>query len=255
MKADADPRVGTVRISTDNVERLSLALGDLLPQDEAKIQIDDIAISAPAESAVYLSKAEDGKWELTESPSLWSKGPHRSGPLKLGFDKRMVWVYGTSGSDEENAAILAKVRYDSQVWWYRGNGNAMIVPDSEFDPDQLAGRNIILYGNADTNSAFSHLLKDCPIQANRGEIRIGDKAHPGDLGALFIYPRLGSDENLIGVIGSTSVKATRMNFQAQYFISGVACPDYVLFGIETLSRGMTGVLEAGYFDNEWKLLR
>jgi dienelactone hydrolase len=255
VKADADPRVGTVSISTDNVERLSLALGDLLPQDEAKIRIDDTVVPALAESAVYLSKAEDGKWELTEPPSWWSKGPHRSGPFKLGFDKRMVWVYGTSGSDEENAAILAKVRYDSQVWWYRGNGNAMIVPDSQFDPDRFAGRNVILYGNADTNSAFGRLLKECPIQVDRGEIRIGDRAYPGDLGILFIYPRPGSDENPIGVIGSTSVKATRMNFQAQYFISGVACPDYVLFGIETLSSGMAGVLEAGYFDNEWKLIR
>jgi hypothetical protein len=165
----------------------------------------------------------------------------------------MVWVYGTSGSDEENAAILAKVRYDSQVWWYRGNGNAMICPDSEFDPERFAGRNVILYGNADTNSAFDLLLKDCPIQVDRSEIRIGDKAYPGDLGAFFVYPLPGSDENLIGVVGSTSVKATRMNLQAQYFISGVACPDYVLFGIETLSRGMAGVLEAGYFNNEWNV--
>ena len=45
----------------------------------------------------------------------------------------------------------------------------------------------------------------------------------------------------------------RMNFQARYFTSGVACPDYVVFGLETLSKGMAGVLEAGYFNNQWGL--
>ena len=73
---------------------------------------------------------------------------------------------------------------------------------------------------------------------------------------FFVYPRPESDENLIGVIGMTGLKAVWMNFQARYFISGVAsCPDYVVFGPETLSNGMVGILKDGYFDNEWNLMK
>jgi dienelactone hydrolase len=253
VTADADPRTGTIKLSTDNVECLEIALGELLPQDEAKIEIDDVPLSTPVKSPVYLVKAAENEWKISDQPDSSLKSAHRSGPFKLAFDKRMVWVYGTSGSHEENAAILAKVRYDAQVWWYRSNGTVTIISDHDFSPEHFAGRNVILYGNADTNSAFSLLPKNCPIQVDRQEIRIGQRSYKGDSGVFFVYPLPGSDENLIGVVGATSPKATRMSFQASYFISGVACPDYVVFGSEVLSKGMAGVLEAGYFDNEWGL--
>jgi len=165
----------------------------------------------------------------------------------------MVWVYGTSGSPEENAVVMAKVRYDAQVWAYRSSGTATIVPDHEYNPDKFAGRNVILYGNMDMNSAFQTLLADCPIQINREKIQIGQEAHEGDLGIYFTYPLAKSDDNLVGVIGATSVKAMRASLQARYFVSGVACPDYAVFGLDVLSEGMSGILKAGYFDNEWKL--
>lgn len=253
VTADAEPGLGTIKITTDNVERLRLTLDDLFIQEEAKLQIDDVELSAPTDAPVHLLKTGENQWEITEPPDPFLKGAHRSGPFKLAFDKRMVWVYGTGGSDEENAAILAKVRYDSQVWWYRSNGTVTIVPDCDFDPDRFAGRNIILYGNADTNSVFGQLLKDCPIQIDRQEVKIGQESYPGDVGVLFVYPRPGSDDNLVGVVGATSLKAVRMGFQARYFVSGVACPDYVVFGAEALSEGMAGVLTSGYFDNKWSL--
>lgn len=252
VDADADPRSGNVRISTDNVRRLKLSLNEVIPREKAVIQIDGLELTAPTGSPAYLLKTEEG-WELSDPPSPYLKGPHRSGPFKLAFDRRMVWVYGTHGSDEENAALLAKVRYDAQVWWYRGNGTVTIVPDREFDPDRFAGRNVILYGNAEINSAFDLLLKDCPIRVNRDSVRVGDRTYRGDLGVYLVYPRPDSGENLVGVIGTTSVKAIRMNFQARYFISGVAYPDYVLFSLEVLSGGMDGVVESGYFGDEWDL--
>ena len=161
-------------------------------------------------------------------------------------------MYGTHGTDEENRAILAKVRYDSQVWWYRGNGNVTIIPDVAFDPGRFEGRNVILYGNADVNIAFDLLPERCPIKVKRDLVAVGDRTYRGDLGVFFVYPLEGSDENLVGVIGMTSLKAIRMNYQARYFISGVAYPDYTVFGLEILSEGMEGVLECGYFDNGWE---
>jgi dienelactone hydrolase len=252
INAEADPRIGKVEINTDNVERLRLALGEVLPQNKAQIHIDGSELAAPTDSPINLLNLGD-KWEVSDPPDPRHKNSRRSGSFKMVFDKNMVWVYGTGGSDEENAAVLAKVRYDSQMWWYRGNGSVTIIPDYEFQQKAFAGRNIILYGNADINSLFKNLLSDCPIQINRTEVKIKEKDYSGDLGLLLVYPHPDSDENLIGVVGATTAKAMRMNFQARYFTSGVTCPDYVLFGAETLSEGMKGVIEAGYFTNEWDL--
>jgi len=254
VDAKIDPRARGITISTDNVASLRLALGDVLPNGIATIRIGETTLEPTSkESLIYLARAEDGNWNIATPPSAWIKGPHRGGLFKLAFDKRMVWVYGTSGTEEENAALLAKVRYDSQMWWYRGNGNVEIVSDSSFEPTDFGNRNVILYGNADTNSAFGKLLQNCPIQVNRDNVKVGTRTYQGDLGVFFIYPRADTEDNSIGIIGMTTPKATRMNFQARYFTSGVSCPDYVVFGLETLSRGMEGVLEAGFFDNDWNL--
>ncbi|MGB9594804.1 MAG: prolyl oligopeptidase family serine peptidase, partial [Candidatus Poribacteria bacterium] len=214
ITADAEPRTGTVKISTDNVERLCLDLGKILHQNNAQILIDETTISAPTDKPVYLMRITDKGWIITDAPSPIIKSPYRSGPFKLAFDKNMVWVYGTNGSDEENEAMIAKARYDSQIWWYRGNGTVTIVSDQDFNPNKFEGRNIILYGNADTNSAFDKLLKNCPIKVNRNGIKVRDRLYQGDLGAFFLYPRTESDNNLVGVIGNTTIKALRMNFQA-----------------------------------------
>lgn len=252
VEANADPKAGTAKISTGNVERLVLELGNIFEQDAVELQIDDTTISASTSEIVCLGKAEDD-WKITNAPSPKLKGAHRNGPFKLAFDKHMVWVYGTSGTDEENAAILAKVRYDAQMWWYRGNGTVEIVADKDFNPENFADRNIILFGNADTNSVFGKLLSECPIQMDRNGVKIGQESYPGDMGVFFVYPRPKSDENLIGVIGATTPKAMRMNLQARYFVSGVACPDFVVFSADVLTEGMEGIINSGYFNNEWKL--
>ena len=61
-------------------------------------------------------------WSQSRPPSLALKGPHRYGPFKEAFTHRMMFVYGTRGTPEENAWAFAKARFDAEAFWYRGNG-------------------------------------------------------------------------------------------------------------------------------------
>ena len=83
----------------------------------------------------------------------------------------MMFVYGTKGTAEENAWALAKSRYDAETFAYRGNGSIDVVADTEFEPEAEPDRNVILYGNADTNAAWAALLGASPVQVRRGSIR------------------------------------------------------------------------------------
>jgi hypothetical protein len=163
----------------------------------------------------------------------------------------MVWVYGTGGTKAENAATLAKVRADAYAWWYRGNGRARILRDVDFDPEAYAGRNVILYGNADTNRAFTVIDETCPIRVGRGLVRVGKKTYPGTFGTLFLYPGNGA---LVGVVGATTPLAMRRMFGTRYFLSGVAIPDWVVFDDSVLEVGLPGVADAGYFTRSWRLM-
>jgi len=247
----ADPGKETVAIETENVAILDLDLARVIHSRTAKVTIDGKEFELLAR-AQRLRRGETGEWGTGSSPAdETGKTPDRAGPFKLAFGNHMVWVYGTGGTDEVQAATIAKVRSDAYAWWYRGNGRVRILADTDFDAKTYAGRNLILYGNADTNRAFAAIDPGCPVSVGQGRITVGETEHEGDLGAYFVYP--GNGGALVGVVGATSAVAMRRMFPARYFISGSAVPDWVVFGEEVLSKGLSGVKAAGYFSRDWKL--
>jgi hypothetical protein len=38
----------------------------------------------------------------------------------------------------------------------------------------------------------------------------------------------------------------------QYFAGGSGFPDYMIFRLQMLQTGATGILDAGFFQNDWK---
>ncbi len=198
------------------------------------------------------------------------KSPELGGPFKRAFDRGFVLVYGTAGDEREDAELLARARCDAENWWYRGNGSARIVSDVEFnsrkEADWIFGMelgdfvpNVILYGNADTNAAWTPLwsASQSPFDAHRGVLRLGEREWKGDdLGALVVAPRRDKNGDVIALLGAfadSGARGSRLGYALQPFTSGVGYPDYTLFDARILTSGDGGVLATGYFDAEWKL--
>jgi hypothetical protein len=202
-------------------------------------------------------KRDQDKWSLTTAPAPSAKGPHRYGPFRDAFRNRMVFVYGTRGTPTENAWALARARYDAEVFWYRGNGSVDVLSDSAFQalPTTDSDRNVILYGNADTNGAWKTLLADSPVQVRRGAVTVGvEHTENGeDLACLFVRPRPGSKRASVGVVSGSGLVGMRLTDRLPYFVSGVAYPDCIVLGPETLTRGSEGVRVAGYFGLDWSV--
>src|SRR5690606_16679640 len=108
--------------------------------------------------------------------------------------------------------------YDAEVWYYRGNGAVDIVPDHAFDLRQYADRGVILYGNRTTNSAWSKLLNDSPIQVTREALTIGTNTFRGsDLAAYFTWPRPDSEIASVAVVTGTGLAGLHATDANQYF--------------------------------------
>jgi len=255
MQLRRDLKTKTVAGSTENIEVLSLALRDFGKGATVKIQLDSLgALSYTTQSdadTVYLHKVSDA-WVLGVKPGPEEKNPSRAGTFKEAFDHRMVFVYGTMGSREEREWSVCKARYDAETWYYRGNGAVDIVADKDYAPERYQGRSVILYGNASTNSAWALLLKDCPIQVKRNELKAGDKVYTGDdLAAYFIRP-LPDGRTSVAVITGTGIKGMQAANANQYFAGASGFPDYMIFRLQMLQAGAPGVLMAGFFGNDWK---
>jgi hypothetical protein len=255
MRVDPHRRrfVGT----TSNVARLSIGLSPLAPDGPVTIDIDGQkfeALAWPASKCVWLERVDETWRALADAPSPKLKHPRRGGPFKDALRNRMVFVYGTLGTPEENAWAAAKARFDAETFWYRGNGSVEVIPDHEFNPASQPDRNVIVYGNADTVRSWGALLGDSPVQVKRGSVRVGANDYSGeDLACLLVRPRPNSDRACVAVIGGSGIAGMRVTDRLPVFVSGVAYPDYTVLGADVFKRGLDGVRCAGFFGNDWSI--
>jgi poly(3-hydroxybutyrate) depolymerase len=234
-------------IATENVRRFDMDCTHPI------VLIDGVPVEGGFEPSFV--RGDDGRWSMSPEPAgPTQKNPHRSGPFKQAFTNRFVLVYGTAGDDAEDRELLEKARHDSEVWAYRANGDVPVLSDAEFLAGEFKDRNVIVYGNADTNAAWSAVFaEDCPITAKRGAITVGGAKHEGVVAAAFVRPRKGSDVALAAAFADTGAKATRLFYQFPVFSSGVGIPDYVVFGPGFLAAMDGDVRAAGWFDHAWRL--
>jgi hypothetical protein len=246
-----------IKGKTENVQLLNFDLSNFGANTTIHVVLDDMSridyTTVTGNDSLYLLK-QGNQWSITTKPSLTQKGPHRYGTFKDAFHHKMVFVYGTTGTQEENKWSLQKARYDAETWYYRGNGSVDVIADKDFSLSKYKDRNVIIYGNANTNGAYKMLLQDCPIQIERNLVKAGNRVLKGDdLGTYFVWPIKGSSINSVGVIGGTGLKGMNAALANQYFAGGSGFPDFMIFSLGMLQSGAHEVKMAGYYNNEWKL--
>ncbi len=189
----------------------------------------------------YYEKA-DGKWKAS--------GPEpiaQVGPFKEAFNNHAVLVYGTTGSEEENKWAFDKARYDSESFWYRGNGALKLVSDKDYLKNPDAYGNAILYGNSVSNAAWKTVLGRAPIQVGEGLVSVGDRKLTGDNLAVMFCWRKPGDKRLNAAVSGSGAVGMRLTTRTPYFLSGIGYPDWTIDSPESLSKGMDGVVGAGFF--------
>ena len=249
---------GRVDLSTENVSSLRLFLEDTnIPW---AIYADGEFVSerpgrqiAIQRGAITLERRGD-RWRETNGFTPHHKQPNRGGRFKTAFKNDMVFVIGTTGTPEENKANLDIATFDAETFLYRGNGSPECVLDSDFDLRQYPLRNIILYGNAETNSAWDILLKDSPVTVRRGKIVLEDREILGnDLATLMIRPITKNSTASVATVSGTGPVGMRLAGELPYFVSGVHYPDLTIIGSDALMNGYSGIRTTGFFGNDWKL--
>ncbi|MGQ9739297.1 MAG: hypothetical protein ACUVRT_15530 [Armatimonadota bacterium] len=124
----------------------------------------------------------------------------------------------------------------------------------EFQPDRYRDRNVVLYGNAETNAVWQLLLGNSPVQVHRGSVSIGSRAITGEnLACLFVRPRAGSDTALVGAVAGTGIVGFRLTDRLPYFTAGAGFPDCLVLSADMLTNGMSGVMVGGFFGADWSL--
>jgi pimeloyl-ACP methyl ester carboxylesterase len=216
-------------LATTNIRTLTVA------RRSTPLTIDGQAV-ATQEQTSY--ERVDGKWSKTKLDSA-HKSSRTGGPFKNAFQNRFVLCYGTHGTPDENRWSYNKARFDSETWYYRGNGAVDIRSDD--DLGDVRGRNVVLYGNPRTNGAFAKLVDTIPANAQVS----------GDRSRLVVFPKKG-DDGLVAIVGADTMTGMRSLDRLPIFTSGVAYPDWTIFESQVGEKGTKGIVSAGFFDANWK---
>lgn len=254
-----DPNLGRISGKTENVAMISFDPSVLDGADSLRFEVDGQTIAVPRmkePGRYHFAKGAEG-WKASPPPAESSKRPDASGPFKNAFQNRMIFVYGTAGTDHENAWSISKARFDAESFWYRGNATPQVISDAEFVSKQrysrdLRGRNVILYGNAQTNGAWKTVVGESEIIAKRNRITIGSREFVGpDNLLLACLPSRSDPGCLVAVIAPAGMPAAMLSVRMPTFVSGVAYPDVCVISTESLQSGIDGVLCAGFLGNDW----
>ncbi len=251
-----DTAKNIVSITTDNIAQLALNTSSMNITFPLGILVDSISLKAEktsGEGSLYLTLADD-KWTIGKAVPLSDKNPLRNCTFKDAFRNMVVFVYGTTGSKEENDWLYARARYDASTFGYRGNASIEIISDKAFDPAGYKERNIILYGNRDNNKAWDKVLAECPVEVRNGYIKAGEKEFRGnDIACFFIYPRKDSNTASVGIVAATGIPGLRGAYTNQYLNSGSGFPDVTIVKYDAPVKGYDAVLGTGFFGNDWKI--
>lgn len=255
IKVEQDIQNKKIIVNTENVLLLKLDLNHLQAGQPFQVicEQDSFKIDPGSIPEVFILKTKDG-WQLSGQPSLDEKGPHRYGLFKEAFNNNVVFVYGTSGTKEENEWAANKARFDAETFWYRGNGAVDVITDKEYLRVGARSRNVILYGHSEMNLAWKTLLPHSPIIVKRGEINLGPESYAGDdLSACFVFPKNGEDNTSVGVIAGTGLSGMKSLIPNRYFVSGAGFPDFFVARTSMLIDGVDGIVAAGFFNQNWEL--
>lgn len=245
----------TIKVSkVVNVATLVLDIPSLqLEKAQVVISIGEQTLSVPSGKKAILA-LENDKWLVKDKIDLKHKYSARFGGFKNAYMNNVVFVYATKGTAKENEWYQNKARFDAETFYYRGNGSIDVIPDTEYSLSKYADRNVVIYGNKDNNRAWSLLLKNSPVQVSKNTITAGDKTFTGDdLGTYFVYPHPESDIASVGVVAGTGDAGMRATSPNNYISGITGFPDLMIYRVDMLKDGLTGMEAAGFFDNDWTL--
>jgi len=241
-----------IEISTKNVATVQIDL-DKIENDINSITLNGTTLNVSGKNTVYATQIND-TWEITKTPSLKEKGPHRNGGFKDAFKNNVVFVYASQGTSAENEWYYNRARFDAETFWYRANGHIEVIKDTDFKPENYTDRNVIVYGNKSNNEAWGKLLKNSPIQVSNNRVNFGSKQINGSQwGMYFVVPKKDSDIACVGVVTATGTAGMKAAYANHYMVNGTTFPDVLLFDNSVLSNGTRAVKAAGFFGNDWSI--
>ena len=263
-------RPASIEITTTNVTRLRLDIprtSQLLDfEAPVEVRIDGTSITVPPTpgrrwAAVFV--AADGGWRRDETMARDSKQdaaplrkrPGLQGPIDDAFMEPFVFVGPEAMPDGASAVeAWAKEEYARAIreWRRHFRGDVIERRAADVSAQDIADRNLILFGTADSNPLIARVMPGLPLRRDGDAWAIGPHRVDAAVAVpILIYPNpLNPNRSIVLNSGFTFREYAYLNNARQIPM----LPDWAMVSA-TEGRGTQHpgkILAAGFFDEHWQ---
>lgn len=270
---DAERGEDGFTLKTKNVRVLHLRLWPGASRQAVAVQIDGQRVEAlpyqPASDPhlyVYLARRGE-RWESVLPERLFTdrmrrvqKAPGLQGPIDDAFTLPFLCVRGTGqpwhdATEDYARASLERFRAE---WSRYLRGELLIKDDAEVTPQDLAHKNLILFGDPSSNSLIAQVLDDLPFTWTKDKISWeGQDYAASEHVPVLIYPSPLSPTHYVVLNSGHTFHAA--DFQGTNALLYPRLGDYALLKLASSKNGdkkdplAVEVQKAGLFDDFWKM--
>jgi hypothetical protein len=254
-----------MHVKTSNVAALTLAMPPgYCPLDSTArpiVILDDKKLEAAPVLSDRSWKAHfrkiDGQWATVPGDDVQGlrKRHGLQGPIDDAFMDRFVMVRPTGEplNDKVGKWAAAEMAHAVTHWRHQFRGDAPIKDDKQVSDADIAGANLILWGDPRSNHVFAKIAAALPIFWGDQRIRLNGKEYSADHHVpVLIYPNpLNPKRYVVVNSGFTFREYDYLNNARQV----PKLPDYAILDVNepATSRRPAGIVAAGFFDERWAL--
>ena len=253
-------------IKTKNVTDLSLQMpSGWCPFDirrPIKLEIDGqlIETPSPASDRSYNVSLhlEQGTWKLGRRASGGLRKQHDlQGPIDDAFLDSFIFVHPTSSSPHAavDEWVQNEFKHALTHWRKQFRGHARVKDDTSIDEKDIAGANLILWGDPTSNAVIAKIADKLPIRWDKDSLTVGDRDYSSSEHVpALIYPNpLNPRRYVVLNSGFTYREYDYLNNARQV----PKLPDWAVIDIRTPpnSQYPGKIVEADFFDESWRLKR
>ncbi len=262
VNASADDD-GVLSVSTDNVTALRL---DFQPGQwdgtlpcPVTVEIDGDELSAgevASDRSFRVDLAQrDGRWVVVDRfADDRRKRPGMQGPIDDAFMDSFLFVLptGKSSDVEFQRWVETESKHARDHWRKHFRGDVRAVDDRDLTKDQIQQHNLILFGDAESNSVIERLADALPVRWTDEQIVLGEKRFPRDDHAVaMVYPNPLQPERYV-------VLNSGFTFREYDYLNNARqtpkLPDWAVIDVSqgATSRAAGRIIAADFFDETWQ---
>jgi len=237
----------TIRVETENIRAYEIKLAQLAyHHDRALTVITNGQVRfkgiAHGESLVIADSTPGGNQVVG-----LSKNANIEGPISHALTAGFIVVEGTQGPLEDRRKANALSEAFCQAWRQDYFQDCLHKKDDEITDRDIEDKNLILFGNDQTNGLIKRVIGQIPLKFSASRITLGNRVYQGaDLGVRLIYPNPLNKKRYIVIIGGNHM--TNLPFEEKC----LAIEGWYDFMVWKPWQTDQSLVDIGYFDRRWK---